>query len=348
MPPEEVQLKEVEKLNILSLNRLALLLGIDRARLAEAAQYADSYYGPFDTRGRERPFQKKPNKARTIDNPRGDLKKIQRRIYRKLLRSICFPTHIVGGIRKRSVLDNADHHLGTDLLVTLDVRKCFPSITNVHIYCVWRTLLGCSPAVARLLTRLTTFKRRLPQGSSASPLLANLFIWSIDEPIRRACIDKSVVYSTWIDDLGFSGSRSREMIQLVAVVFAGHGLRLAHKKIQIMGPRKEKLLTGTRLGKNQIRASREKLARIRSGIHKLRLGLIAPYKEERYIDGLVGQLSYIERLCPKDSKRYIRDLTECTTKSQLSFAAKPTLNGTQVHIAIETANLEELHHEVEG
>jgi RNA-directed DNA polymerase len=325
MHPEEVQLKEVEKLNILSLNRLALLLGIDRARLAEAAQYADSYYGPFDTQGRERPFQKKPNKARTIDNPRGDLKKIQRRIYRKLLRPICFPTHIVGGIRKRSVSDNADHHLGTDLLVTLDIRKCFPSITNRHIYRVWRALLGCSPAVAQLLTRLTTFKRQLPQGSSASPLLANLFIWSIDEPIRRACIEKSVVYSTWIDDLGFSGTKARELIQIAAKVLADHGLRLARKKIKVMGPTAVKLLTGTRLGKMQIRASREKLMRVRSGIHKLRLGLIPPYKEERYIDGLVGQLSYIERLCPKDSSRYTRELCDVAKKLPLSLSARSFL-----------------------
>jgi hypothetical protein len=325
MHPEGVQLKEVEKLNILSLNRLALLLGIDRERLAETARHADSYYDPFDTYGRERPFQKKPNKVRTIDNPRGDLKKIQRRIYRKLLRPICFPTHIVGGIRKRSVSDNADHHLGTDLLVTVDIRKCFPSITNKHIYGVWRTLLGCSPAVAQLLTRLTTFKRRLPQGSSASPLLANLFIWSIDQPIRRACIEKCVVYSTWIDDLGFSGTRARELIQIVAKVLADHGLRLAHKKIKVMGPKTTKLLTGTRLGKVRIRASKEKLMRVRSGIHKLHRGLIPPFKEERYIDGLVGQLSYIERLCPKDGKRYISNLRECSRKMQLSKAARSYL-----------------------
>ncbi len=325
MHPEDVQLKEVEKLNILSLNQLALLLGIERARLAEAARYADSYYGPFDTYGRERPFQKKPNKVRTIDNPRGELKKIQRRIYRKLLRPICFPTHIVGGIRKRSVSDNADHHLGTDLLVTLDIRKCFPSITNKHIYGVWRTLLGCSPAVARLLTRLTTFKRRLPQGSSASPLLANLFIWSIDEPIRRECIEKSVVYSTWIDDLGFSGTQARELIQIAAKVLADHGLRLAHKKIKVMGPMTIKLLTGTRLGKLKIRASREKLMRVRSGIHKLGIGLIPPYKEERYIDGLVGQLLYIRRLCPKDSTRYTRSLCEVAKNRRLSLSAKSFL-----------------------
>lgn len=322
---EERRIGEIEKLNILSINKLASILGRGVAKLVEVARYADTYYGPFQTVGRERPFQKKPNKARTIDNPRGDLKKIQRRIYRHLLRPICFPPHILGGIQKRSVLDNAGYHLTTSLLVTIDVRKCFPSITNVQVYRVWRDLLGCSPPVASLLTRLTTFKRRLPQGSPASPLLANLLIWLIDEPIRNASTEKGLVYSTWIDDLAFSGKRSREMIQIAVSVLGEHGLRVSRGKIRIMGPRAIKLLTGTRLGKFHVRASRERLWRVRSGIHKLRTGLVPPNQQERYVDGLVGQLLYIEHLCPKDSVRYVRLLAECINKIPVSSAAKKYL-----------------------
>jgi RNA-directed DNA polymerase len=36
--------------------------------------------------------------------------------------------------------------------------------------------LGCAPDVARLLTRLTTYDRRLPQGTPTSSALANLFL----------------------------------------------------------------------------------------------------------------------------------------------------------------------------
>lgn len=315
---------EIAKLSILSPNRLAHILGVGRERLDKVSRHAGSYYAPFQTTGRRRPFQKASPKSRTIDNPRADLKKIQRRIYRRLLRLICFPSHILGGVQKRSVLDNAGLHLTTSLslLVTIDVRKCFPSVTNTQIYRVWRDLLGCSPPVARMLTRLTTFKRRLPQGSPASPLLANLFIWLIDEPIRIACAERCVVYSTWIDDLAFSGPRSREMIQIAISVLAEHGLRVSRSKIKIMGPREIKLLTGTRLGKFHIRASREKLGRVRSGIYKLRIGLVPTHEQERYVDGLVGQLLYIEQLCAKDSAKYVRELAECSKKVQLSSSAK--------------------------
>lgn len=313
---------EIEKLNILSPNRLAQILGVAAAKLVEVARYAATYYGPFETFGRQRPFQKKSQKARMIDNPRGDLKKIQRRIYRKLLRPICFPSHVHGGVPKRSVLDNAGAHLSANLLVTIDIRKCFPSITNPQVYRVWQTVLGCSPPVAALLTKLTTFKRRLPQGSPASPLLANLFIWSIDEPIREVCRERDVIYSTWIDDLAFSGCRARELIQIAASVLAKHGLRLSHKKIKIMGPQKSKLLTGTRLGKTQARAPKDKLARVRSGIHKLRMGLIPPYEQQGYVSGLIGQLLYIEQLCVNDGARHFLDLADCCKNIPVSANAR--------------------------
>jgi hypothetical protein len=170
--------------------------------------------------------------------------------------------------------------------------------------------MGCSPPVAKLLTQLTTFDRHLPQGAATSPLLANLFIWMIDEPIRKLCEQMSVAYSTWIDDLAFSGQRARELIQPAISALADHGLRVKREKIKIMGPTAIKLLTGTRLGSHQVRAPKEKLSRVRSGIHKLRTGLVSPDDEERYILGLVGQLRFIHQLCPHDVSFYARELTD--------------------------------------
>lgn len=299
----------IEQLNILSPNRLGDALQVPKPTLESVVTTQARNYDPFMSIRPLRPFQRKPaSKPRPIDNPLQELRRIQKRIYRRLLRPVCFPEHIMGAIRQRSVRDNAERHLSADLLVTVDIRKCFPSITNVHVYRIWRYLLGCSSPVAELLTKLTTFKRRLPQGAATSPLLANLFIWMIDEPIRLACDELDVTYSTWIDDLAFSGGRARELIQVSASTLAAQGLRLSRKKIKIMGPRAIKLLTGSRLGSGCIRAPREKLSRVRSGIHKLRTGLVREEDEERYISGLVGQMRFIHQLCPHDVRTYTEEL----------------------------------------
>lgn len=196
----------VEKLQILSPNRLADILKIPKERLVSLSTEPRLKYSPFDSVKPPRPFQKLAlSKPRPIDNPLQELSFVQKRIYRRLLKPICFPGHILGAVPKRSVRDNAERHLKSTLLVTLDIRQCFPSVTNLQVYRVWADLLGCSPPVAKLLTQLTTVGRHLPQGAATSPSLANLFIWMIDEPIRRLCEELSVAYSTWIDDLAFSG-----------------------------------------------------------------------------------------------------------------------------------------------
>ena len=249
-------------------------------------------------------------RPRPIDNPLQDLKWIQQRIYRRLLKPMCFPSHVLGAVPNRSVMDNAERHLASTLLVTLDVQQCFPSVTNAHIYRVWSEFLGCSPPVAALLTRLTTCGRHLPQGAPSSPLLANLFIWMIDGPIRRMCEGLHVAYSTWIDDLAFSGERARDLIEPAISLLAANGLKVKREKIRIMGPRATKLLTGTRLGSSDVRAPRDKVRRVRSGIHKLHAGLVSPDNEERYILGLVGQLRFIYQLCPRDASIYAGELKE--------------------------------------
>jgi hypothetical protein len=317
---------EVEKLNIQSVNRLADLLKIPAKRLLSLSPH----YTPFDHVRPPRPFQKQPpSHPRRIDNPCEDLRWIQKRINRRLLAPICFPPHIMGALRKRGVLDNAERHHGASLLVTLDVKQCFPSITNKHIYSVWQELLGCVPPVASLLTKLTTFERHLPQGAATSPLLANLFIWKIDAPIREACEQLGVTYSTWIDDLAFSGEHARDLIQIAAVTLRGNGLRVSRRKIRIMGPRDPKMVTGTRLGAHRIRAPQEKLDRVRSGIHKFEGGMIADDKAERYIKGLVGQLRFIHHLCPKDAAHQASDLRRALRNRFLSESDRKFLSAAE-------------------
>jgi RNA-directed DNA polymerase len=317
------QVVEVEKLQILSVNRLADILKIPKEKLVSLSATPEFNYSPFLATKPQRPFQRAPiGKPRPIDNPLKELRFIQQRIYRRLLKPICFPPHVLGAVPKRSVRDNADKHLHSSLLVTLDIKQCFPSITNVHIYNVWRHCLGCSTPVASLLTKLTTFQRRLPQGAATSPLLANLFIWMIDEPIRRKCREKNVVYSTWIDDLAFSGECARELIQIAASTLSAHGLHVSRRKIKVMGASAAKHLTGTRLGLSDVRAPRDKLSRIRSGIHKLRTGLVQPNEEERYINGLVGQLRFIRQISQRDALPGLRNLRRAVGKRPLSNSAK--------------------------
>jgi len=309
MTMKSKNLNGVNPLNLANEKRLKQLLGSSSAELQRLALEAKQYYKPYEAQPRIRPFAKKlPKKPRPIDRPTGEVKEIQKRINRNILRPILLPDHVFGAVQHRTIIGNAQRHRGASLLVTLDIRQCFPSITNRHVYAVWSKVLGCSPAIAKLLTMLTTFERHLPQGAPTSPFLANLFIWSIDEEIRHRCIEKGIEYSTWIDDLAFSGTRAREMIQIAVTVLQRHGLQVSHKKIRIMGPRTTKLLTGTRFGRSGVRAPKDICDRARASLHKLRLGLIPPGEVDLFTKRVTALIHHIDRLCPKDAIRLKRQL----------------------------------------
>jgi len=119
---------------------LERLLGAPRSEIFEVASLAGQYYRPFEQRKKPKPFQKIPisSKLRTIDNPVGRLKIFQRRINRRILRRVAYPTYICAGVNGRSLLDNARIHLDNTVLATLDIRSFFPSVSNIQVNRVLR------------------------------------------------------------------------------------------------------------------------------------------------------------------------------------------------------------------
>ena len=273
-------------------------------RLREIAKNARSYYDPFELDPSPRWFQRKglAKKPRPIDRPIGELLSLQKRINAELLKPILLPPHIFGAVSRRSIFGNAECHRGAELLVTLDIMQCFPSITPCHIYMVWSSTLRCSPEVASLLTALTTFQRRLPQGAPTSPALANLLIWSIDGPVRTRCNSLGVTYSTWVDDLAFSGTEARKLIQFTIELFRERGLKFSHRKTTIMGPKEVKTLTGTRFGGTSIRVQSAYLSQVRAGIHNMTAAKVDPAELGTYTQQLLARLKYVNRLCPMDAR----------------------------------------------
>jgi len=301
---EEENLAELKKqpefnLNLYSINKLETALGFPREYLRKIAGFAGSDYHPFQQKKKPRPFQKAPlsQKVRVIDNPSLELKRIQRAINTKLLRPLEFPIQVCGGVKGRSVADNIRLHSGARVLVTLDIRKFFPSVTSLQVHAMWYKGLNCSPRISDLLTKLTTFERRLPQGAPTSTLLANLVLLRAGQEIWNKCHQENVVYSFWVDDLAFSGDNARAVIQTAVESLRAAGFAVSHSKLKVCGPGERKMLTGRMLGRF-ISVHPDRLARIRSGIHKLETGEVASGERDGYIRSLEGQIAYIASIIP--------------------------------------------------
>jgi RNA-directed DNA polymerase len=297
--------------NLYSLAKLESVLGVRREQLRFIARLAGSYYRPFHKRERQRPFSKKSSaprkKPRIIDNPQDPLKAIQRSIHRNLLLTVQLPDYICGGVPGKTVLDNVYMHLGASTLITIDIKNFFREITNVQVYEVWRKLLGCGPKIAGLLTQLTSFERHLPQGAPTSTILANLVLYRPFESVRNACARHGITYSTWIDDLAFSGDDSRKIIPLVVAALHSAGFSISHRKLKTMGPATRKRLNGIVMSRFP-NVAREYEKRIRSGIHKIQTHQIMAQDLEKYLRQLKGAINYVSLIAPRKGERFRREL----------------------------------------
>jgi hypothetical protein len=233
------------------------------------------------------------------------------------LQPLCLPSYICGGIKGKKVLDNADFHRNSRVLLKLDIKRFFPSITNKHVYAVWNDLLNCSPEISGLLTKLTTFERHLPQGAPSSTMLANLVLYSCDGAIREECERRKIQYSSWIDDLAFSSEDPRPVIDVVIGVLRGHGFGISRKKLEIAGPSSRKILNGVVLGR-RFGVPPDRLARIRSGIHKLREGHVAEPQIEHYVRSLSGSIAQIMPINAQKADSLKRDLEAACKKYVLT------------------------------
>lgn len=158
----------MRKLRLLSIQDVAHLckhLGSSPDELTHICHKPERYYrqGPRQIKG----------KIRHIATPQGRLRKILDRL-QALLQRVVLPESIRGGVKEHSPRTNAVVHLKKPVVVCMDIKDFFPSISNRRVYAMFRETLKCAPDVAGILTRLCTLNSSLPQGSPTSTIVAAL------------------------------------------------------------------------------------------------------------------------------------------------------------------------------
>ena len=297
-----------------SLRDLEFRLSVKRGELRELLKSRAALYRPYTIPKKQHPYpgkvrrkkvQTEPTKYRKIDDPVRQLKDIQSRILRQILAHAELPAYMFGAVAGKTLVLHAQQHVRNQAstVVRMDISSYYPNVTCAHVYYVWREVLHCPPRIAKLLTELTTSERHLPQGAPTSPAIANIFLASIYAPICLTCELKAVTITTWVDDLIFSGSAAREVMETVRKVLAQNGLKMAASKRQILGPKTEKVITGARLGGQRVRATHRKMSELRASIHRLAIGLVPPTEIERYRKNLAARIAHVGSICKEDGEK---------------------------------------------
>jgi retron-type reverse transcriptase len=266
------------------MRHLEALLGRGRDDIRRIANSAGRFYCPFDLRKAVG-----QGKWRHIDNPVGELKLYQSRIQERMFHGFVFPATMIGAVPGRSIKDNAELHLRQPMVVTLDLRDCFPRISDREVYRVFTEVLGCSAEISTILTKLTTFQHRLPQGAPTSPTIANLSLLGLhDELVDLAC-DYGLNCSLYVDDIVFSGARSLEVIELAIRLVQAHGHSVRRNKIRRMPNSTRQIITGV-IVNDGISVGKDRRKALRTRIYEIsRDGAVA----ERALRSILGEVVWV-------------------------------------------------------
>ncbi|WP_081368087.1 reverse transcriptase family protein [Janthinobacterium lividum] len=283
---------------IYSLDHLANLVGYDSEFIVAVSFRQNGYYRNFF-------IPKKSGDYREISEPLPSLKIIQRWITENILYRISASRFAKAFVPTRSIKDNARFHKNQKLVLTVDIKDFFLSLSSKLVY---KFFLGCgySKRVSYFLTRLTTLNGSLPQGAPSSPYLSNLLFSESDEEISTFSRSEAIRYTRYADDLTFSGDFSPcKIITRVRRVLGKLDLRINEKKTRVMKPHQRQIVTGIVVN-NKLQAVREIRRNLRQNIHYIeKFGFeyhVARIREHRanYQFHLMGQANFILFINPRD------------------------------------------------
>jgi len=192
---------------------------------------------------------KKSGGKREILAPSDELKALQE----KLLNEFIYQ-HFIPSV---SIVHNAMAHVGAAILVNVDVKDFFPSITadmlqekvffdklySIEYRRIRDDLLrkgkkiyeieakkDIEPKIkkkelkkqANLLTKLVTYpyknKEALPQGAPTSPALSNIVCFEMDNVMSGLANRNNSVYTRYADDLTFSSPENKKLNRIIPVI----------------------------------------------------------------------------------------------------------------------------------
>ena len=137
--------------------------------------------------------KKKKGGFRVINAPETDLKSVQRDLADYLTgihKTALNAQHITGFVEGKSIIDNAKPHVESEWVINLDIADFFPTVSSTLVHKVLEPIKESTGFLAKILLEegktpfygynkqqivtIATLEDKLPQGSPASPVIANI------------------------------------------------------------------------------------------------------------------------------------------------------------------------------
>lgn len=250
---------------------------------------------------------KKSGGKRLISAPKPKLKATQNWIKTNILDKINPSENVHGFVKERSILTNAEPHQNKNIVISLDLKDFFPSISYKRVKGLFQKL-GYSEQLSTLFALLTTHNetdklsvdgeiyyaqkvdketgqphRFLPQGSPASPAITTLIAYKMDKRLEGLAKKMGFTYTRYADDLTFSSDLDLKkdqkntdkiigsLLYFVKKVVTSEGFEVHPDKTHIMRKGSQQKVTGVIVNSNEenkLGIDRKTLRKFRAFLHQ--------------------------------------------------------------------------------
>jgi len=269
---------------------LAKALGVAIPRLRWLAYHRDVDTGTHYHRWL---VPKRDGSQRLISAPKPELKAVQRWITREVTEHLPVHGAAHGFLTGRSIVTNARVHAGARVIVKLDIRGFYPTVTMRRVKGLLRRA-GLGEQVATVMALLATEApreqvvshgkthfvalgpRSLPQGAPTSPSITNALCLRLDCRLSGLARKLGCRYTRYADDLTFSwhgdaASQVGALLRATGMIVRAEGFEIHSKKTRVMRAGARQKVTG--LVVNQVAAG-QPIARVpRKTVRELRAAI---------------------------------------------------------------------------
>ena len=224
---------------------------------------------------------KRSGGTRELSIPSSELKKTQKMLARTFEREIGGKVHKVANayVKGRNTVTNAVPHLGCAVLIKLDIKDFFPSVTRDMLQpLLWHFAYREPKALERILD-LCMIGDGLPQGAPTSPILSNLVLRDFDVRAYQLANLMGAKYTRYADDLTFSiveadPTAARKIVAAVRAMLAEYGFELNDKanKLKILRGHQAQEVCGITLNSGKPTISKKRRREVRAARHAIENG----------------------------------------------------------------------------
>lgn len=313
---------------------------------------------------------KKTGGKRDISAPIAQLKQVQELILHKILEKLELHNAAHGFRHERSIITNAQPHVGAEVIVNIDLQDFFPSISYKRVKGLFKSF-GYSEAASIVFSLICTepevkefaidgktnlllswTKRRLPQGAPTSPAISNLLCRRLDRRLTQMAEQLGFVYTRYADDLTFSASGQSlsniyKILKRTESIVKHEGFVINVNKTRVLRKSQQHEVTGIVVN-DKLNISREKLKRFRATLYQIEKDGLRGKRwgqSNDLITSLQGFANFVHMINPEKGTEFldqVRQIKEKYGRGQNKvFPVCETLNISDV-IALTEFELQRL------